>query len=88
MTMALYKNGTQMLFDNNNGILFSGYQPQSMYNDLVCFSRLIVDQNTSLNSLTYELKGADASGYGVILNQSSGTGTITSSSIYAVEVQI
>ena len=87
MTMALYKNGTQMLFDNN-GILFSGYQPQSMYNDLVCFSRLIVDQNTSLNSLTYELKGADASGYGVILNQSSGTGTITSSSIYAVEVQI
>ena len=88
MTMALYKNGTQMLFDNNNGILFSGYQPQSMYNDLVCFSRLIVDRNTSLNGLTYELKGSDASGYGVILNQSSGVGAITSSSIYAVEVQI
>ncbi len=87
MTMALYKNGTQMLFDNN-GILFSGYQPPSMYNDLVCFSRLIVDLNTSLNGLTYELKGADASGYGVILNQSSGVGAITSSSIYAVEVQI
>ena len=87
MTMALFKNGMQMLFDNN-GILFSGYQPPSMYNDLVCFSRLIVDRNTSLNGLTYELKGADASGYGVILNQSSGVGAITSSSIYAVEVQI
>jgi hypothetical protein len=86
--MALFKNGTQMVFDNNNGILFSGTQTPQLSYGMSCFSRLIIDKNTSLNSLTYELKGADASGYGIILNQSSRLGTITSSSIYAVEVEI
>ena len=88
LTMALFKNGTQMVFDNNNGILFSGTQTPQMSYGMSCFSRLIIDKNNALNAITYELRGADASGYGIILNQSSRLGVITSSSLYAVEVQI
>ncbi len=88
LTMALFKNGTQMVFDNNNGVLFSGYQSSNESYRLECFSRLIIDQNNALNAITYELRGGDAAGHGVILNQSSRLGVITSSSLYAVEVQI
>ena len=88
LTMALFKNDTEMVFDNNNGILFSDYQISQMSYGMVCFSRLIIDKNNACNPITYELKGADASGHGIILNQSSRGGVTTSSSIYAVEVQI